>query len=106
MCQPSHGEICITVEHAYHVTAYARIRKVHPDLAITDLMDGPVVAGWNTLVAASLDPETRDIPVILMSSNTDYLRNNHQYLTERGCDTLEKPFFPQQVVAKVTAAIG
>jgi DNA-binding response OmpR family regulator len=92
--------------HADHATAYDRIRAVHPDLIITDLMDGSALVGWNTLMAASLDPDTREIPVLLMSCNTAYLRNNCQYLHERGCDSLEKPFCLEQLLAKVSAALG
>ena len=94
------------IGHADHATGYACIRVLHPDLIITDLMDGPAVAGWNTLMAASLDPDTREIPVLLISSNHYYLRNNRQYLHERGCDSLEKPFCLEQLLAKVVAAIG
>ncbi len=95
-----------TVRHADHATAYDRIREARPDLVITDLMDGSALVGWNTLMAASLDPDTREIPVLLMSCNTVYLRNNCQYLHERGCDTLAKPFCLEQLLAKVVAAVG
>jgi len=92
--------------HADHATAYELIRELRPDLVITDLMYGACVMGCNTLMLAWLDPQTRDIPVLLMSSNTDYLRKNRQYLRERGCDTLEKPFSLEQLLAKVVAAVG
>ncbi|CAA9282462.1 MAG: hypothetical protein AVDCRST_MAG26-3479 [uncultured Chloroflexia bacterium] len=95
-----------TVGHADHTTAHEQIREVHPDLIIADLMQGSLMRGWNTLLAATLDPDTREIPVLLMSVNQDYLRDNRQYLREHGCDTLEKPFHPAQLVTKVRAALG
>ena len=98
-----------TVGHTDHATAYERIREVHPELILTDLMAGPTLAGWHTLMAASLDPETCAIPAILMSSNTgflSFLSKNQTYLTERGYSTLEKPFTLEQLVATVVAAIG
>ena len=67
-----------TVGHTDHATAYDRIQAVHPDLVITDLMDGSALVGWNTLMAASLDPDTREIPVLLMSCNTAYLSTGNQ----------------------------
>ncbi|HSH81575.1 MAG TPA: response regulator [Herpetosiphonaceae bacterium] len=95
-----------TIGHADHATAYDWIREVHPDLVITDLMDGPWIMGCNTLMLARLDPTTREIPGLLMSSNTNYLREHRQYLRERGCETLEKPFTLEQLLAKVVAAVG
>ena len=95
-----------TVGHADHATAYERIREVQPDLVITDLMDGGWIMGCNTLMLARLDPTTRAIPALLVSSHTPFLREHRQYLRERGCDTLEKPFTLEQLLAKVVAAVG
>lgn len=95
-----------TAGHADHTTGYERIREVRPDFVICDLMNGYVPAGWNTLLLASFDPDTRDIPVMLISANTHYLRCNREYLNERGCDTLEKPFTVDALLAHVAAAIG
>ncbi len=95
-----------TFGHADHATAYERIREIQPDLVITDLMDGAWIMGCNTLQLARLDPRTREIPALLISSNAVFLREHRQYLRERGCDTLDKPFTLEQLLAKVTAALG
>ncbi len=94
------------IGHAEHATAYERIREVLPDLVITDLMDGAWITGCNTLMLARLDPATHAIPALLVSSNGPFLREHRQYLRERGCDTLEKPFTLEQLLAKVAAALG
>ena len=95
-----------TIGHADHATAYERIREVLPALVITDLMDGVMLTGCNTLQLARLDPTTRAIPGLLISSNAPFLREHRQYLRERGCDTLEKPFTLEQLLDKVAAAVG
>ncbi|HSH81559.1 MAG TPA: response regulator [Herpetosiphonaceae bacterium] len=95
-----------TIGHGDHATAYDRVRELLPDLVITDLMDGGWIVGCNTLQLARLDPATREIPALLISSNTPFLREHDQYLQERGVDTLEKPFTLEQLLAKVVAALG
>jgi len=95
-----------TIGHADHATAYDRIREILPDLVITDLMDGALIMGCNTLQLVQLDPTTREIPALLVSSNTNYLREHRQYLRERGVDTLNKPFTLEQLLDKVVAAVG
>ena len=95
-----------TIGHADHATAYDRLREVRPDLVITHLMQGAEPRGWNTLLLASVDPDTRAIPAILMSSRIDFLRKNRLYFIERRCDTLEKPFTLEELLAKVSAALG
>ncbi len=82
------------------------IRREHPMLAILDLRMGDRDAGWTILQQLRADPQTEQIPVILYSGDREFLQARRVALRELGCDTLLKPFAPDELLTKVAAADG
>lgn len=62
------------------------------DLIILDLRMSSRESGWRVLDALSSDPHTRDIPVIISSAALDDLSRRADELSDRGIETLAKPF--------------
>ncbi len=87
-------------------TAYEMIKEHRPMLVILDIRMERPDAGWMVLELLRLDPETATIPVIICSADTQRIREKAAYLHEKGCDTLEKPFLLEDLLAKVRAHIG
>ncbi len=71
--------------------AYHRLKKESPDLIILDIrMDSPQ-RGWSILDLLRLDPQTKDIPVIICTAATlDEDKTN--WLKKHKIEALYKPF--------------
>jgi DNA-binding response OmpR family regulator len=93
---------------AWHVgnNAFHRIRDEQPDLVLLDINLLNPGRGWSTLDAMRLHPKTRNIPVILCSTEMRLLEEKAQLLRELHCQTLEKPFDFETLLDRVAAAIG
>jgi DNA-binding response OmpR family regulator len=92
---------CIQTAGAYQILLYD-----HPDLIILDV---PVVTtqdSWTLLDLLRLDPRLRTIPLILCSTDAKLLVEKRAFLQGRGCDTLEKPFLFDELLAKIQHALG
>ncbi len=74
-----------------------------PDLVLMDLML-PVLDGFSAIRALNHDPETCDIPIVVMSANSLLLLNVDQKV--RAVETLRKPFDLDQVLNVIQARIG
>ncbi len=76
----------------------AVLRK-RPDIIILDMMM-PIISGSEVLSELKAKPETRDIPVIMLTS-----RNGEadivQALKAGVDDYLTKPFIPQELIARI-----
>ncbi len=65
------------------------MRREHPNVVVLDLMM-PILSGWDVLQARELEPELKQIPVIIISANRE-----PEVLTavDKGiCAFLPKPF--------------
>jgi len=78
-------------------------RRIHPDVVLVDFIM-PEVNGFQVSKTLREDPDTRDIPIILVSSKGEAVGEQfvqtlgiHRYLT--------KPFQPDQLVAEVRNAL-
>ena len=72
--------------------AYGVLREERPDLIVLDVRLEHPEGGWKVLELIRLDPETADIPVIICSADSRFLREKGELLREKRCDVLEKPF--------------
>ncbi len=79
-------------------------RQLHPEVVLVDFIM-PEVNGFQVAKTLREDPETRDIPIILVSSKGEAVGEQfvqtlgiHHYLT--------KPFQPDQLVAEVRSALA
>jgi DNA-binding response OmpR family regulator len=84
--------------------ALRRAREASPALAVLDVMM-PRMTGYDVTRALREDDSTRDIPVILLTARVqeaDVARG-----LEAGADDyIEKPFSPQELRAKIEAALS
>jgi CheY-like chemotaxis protein len=77
---------------AKHQGAFEQIKTTKPDVVICDLMFDNMPAGWALLDMLYLDPETREIPVILCSAAIRQVQEIVPSLASKGILWLEKPF--------------
>ena len=76
-----------------------KAKSLQPDLILSDIIM-PVMDGVEMCTQIKNDPKTEHIPVILLSAKSDLESKVDGF--ERGADDyLEKPFFPQHLLARV-----
>lgn len=84
--------------------ALALARQERPDLIILDIMM-PGKGGIETCRALKLDPQTADIPVILLTARSSPA--DRQAGDEAGANEyITKPFSPQKVIDSVQSLLG
>jgi CheY-like chemotaxis protein len=90
----------ILEELGHRVTAWSfspddlsKVTDVKPDLVILDLMMGPTeLQGWALLQKMRMHPPTDDIPVIVCSAATNWVREQEGWLAANGVKVVLKPF--------------
>ena len=84
--------------------ALEKARAEKPDLIVLDIMM-PKLDGYETCKILKAEPETKDIPVILLSAKG---RNVDQKIGfEVGADDyITKPFSPRKLVERINAILG
>ena len=75
-------------------------KEEHPDLIITDFVM-PNINGYHFAKMLKSDPDTQDIPVILISSKGDKVGEKFKELTG-AIDYLTKPFTTRQLKQLIT----
>ncbi|MEP7004211.1 MAG: response regulator [Chloroflexota bacterium] len=97
-------------EEGYSVSAsadaFGDIRHSGADVVILDIFLHGESAGWRQLDVLTLDPRTRDIPVIICSAALASLAHARAKLAQLDVAVLEKPFDLEQLTAAVSAAIA
>ncbi len=88
------------VKMAYDgVEALERVAETHPDIIVMDVMM-PRMDGFETLSILRKNPETRDIPVIMLTAKA--MDSDIFIGYQRGADCyLTKPFNPKELVTFV-----
>jgi len=83
--------------------ALEAVRALHPDAVVTDVMM-PEMSGTELCRALKGDPETRHIPVVLVTSKAE--REMKIEGLELGADDyVTKPFHPRELLARVSALV-
>jgi DNA-binding response OmpR family regulator len=98
------------VKEGWEVTAAAtgadalrRAREAHPDVILLDIMV-PQLNGWEVCRRLRQDPQTRTIPVIMVTGRAD--EGDRILGFEMGADDyVTKPFSPRELLARVRAVI-
>ena len=71
----------------------AKVTEIQPDLIILDLMIGPTeLQGWALLQKIRMSPPTEEIPVIICSAATNWVREQEGWLAANGVKVVLKPF--------------
>ena len=71
----------------------AKVTEIRPDLVILDLMMGATeLQGWALLQKIRMSPPTEDIPVIVCSAATNWVREQEGWLTANAVKVVLKPF--------------
>jgi len=72
--------------------AHKLVKEQQPDAVILDIRMEHPEAGWNVLELLQLDPETKDIPVLICSAGAVELEAKAEWLSQHGITSLLKPF--------------
>lgn len=83
--------------------ALDQIRNASPDLVLLDIMM-PVMDGFSVLEQVKADSAVRDIPIIIISANSD-LKSVVTGIQKGAEDYLPKPFEPVILHARITASL-
>ena len=71
----------------------AKVTAAAPDLIILDLMLGPTeLQGWALLQKIRMSPATEDIPVIVCTAATNWVREQEGWLAANAVKVVLKPF--------------
>lgn len=70
---------------------YDAVREHHPDLILLDLMM-PYLEGDDELILLNMNPETRGIPVVIVTAKVDARQDLARYRTMGVAEVVLKPF--------------
>jgi two-component system alkaline phosphatase synthesis response regulator PhoP len=85
-------------------TAIAKAKQERPSLIVLDIMM-PVLDGYETLKRLKADPDTKDIPVILLTAKGRDVDKRLGF--EVGAtDYIVKPFSPSRLIERIEEIIG
>ena len=90
-----------------HSSATARelIPREIPDFLILDLHIDQRYAGWLLLQELRTDPTTAAIPVLLMTSDGEFVHQHRNEVQALGSEVLEKPFALDHLIKRVQARL-
>lgn len=70
----------------------AEIERVQPDLIVLDFIIGQANAGWQLLQMLKMRRSTANIPIIICSAQTHFIRQIEGYLATHDVRVVAKPF--------------
>ena len=71
----------------------AKVTEIQPDLVILDLMIGPTeLQGWALLQKIRMSPPTEEIPIIVCTAATSWVREQEGWLAANAVKVVLKPF--------------
>ena len=71
----------------------AKVTEIAPDLIVLDLMLGPTeMQGWALLQKLRMSPPTEEIPVIVCTAATNWVREQEGWLAANATKVVLKPF--------------
>jgi|RhiMethySRZTD1v2_1073278.scaffolds.fasta_scaffold1069058_1 two-component system, cell cycle response regulator DivK len=78
---------------------YQQARKIHPDVIVMEV-SLPEVDGWDSIRDVKHDPQTRDIPVVILTCDARKLARERAQ--REGCGAfLVKPCLPEQLASEL-----
>ena len=84
----------------------AKVTEIKPELVILDLMLGPTeLQGWALLQKLRMSPPTQDVPVIVCTAATNWVREQEGWLAANGVKVVLKPFKVQHLEHAIGQAL-
>lgn len=84
----------------------AKVTEIQPDLIILDLMLGPTeLQGWALLQKLRMSPPTEEIPVIVCTAATNWVREQEGWLAANATKVVLKPFKVQHLEHAIRQAL-
>ena len=85
----------------------AKVTEISPDLIILDLMLGPTeLQGWALLQKIRMSPPTEEIPVIVCTAATNWVREQEGWLAANAVKVVLKPFKVGHLEHAIGQALG
>ena len=84
---------------------YDEVREHHPDLILLDLMM-PYLEGDDELTLLNMNPETRGIPVVIVTAKADARQDLARYQQMGVADIVIKPFQLDRLLQTIKGVIG
>lgn len=84
---------------------YDAVREHHPDLILLDLMM-PYLEGDDELILLNMNPETRGIPVIIVTAKADARQELPRYRSMGVAEVVVKPFKLDDLLRVIKNVIG
>jgi CheY-like chemotaxis protein len=85
----------------------AKVTDVKPDLVILDVLAGPTeLQGWALLQKMRMSPETEDIPVLICSAATSWVREQEGWLAANAVKVVLKPFKVKDLERAIDRALA
>jgi CheY-like chemotaxis protein len=82
----------VSLHFAYNKRDLQEIKRLMPDLIISDLDLNDQTAGWQFLETLKMDQQTQNIPVIVCSALVDTVKDTNERLVKLGMRRIPKPF--------------
>jgi CheY-like chemotaxis protein len=85
----------------------AKVTEIEPDLVILDLMLGPTeLQGWALLQKLRMSPPTEELPVIVCTAATNWVREQEGWLAANAVKVVLKPFKVQHLEHAIRQALA
>lgn len=81
-----------------------QVKTIHPDLVLLDLMM-PDMDGWEVFQNIKSDPDTADIPCIIITARSQPIDRVLGLYIARVDDYLSKPFRPADLISSVAKVL-
>ncbi len=92
--------------HSYSTRDMEQVKKVMPDLIISDHPPGEEKRGWQFLQKLKMVKETATIPIIICTTNSKVVEDGEGFLASKGVLIVPKPFDIEELVLAVQEQIG
>lgn len=86
--------------------AFADVKHAKADVVVLDLFIHGETSGWQELDILTLDPATRQVPVVICSAGIATLERARSRLVDLDVHVLEKPFDIEALYAAVRVALA
>ena len=92
--------------HSYNPQDIDSVKKVKPDLIISDHLITKEDLGWQFLQKLKMTPQTAKIPIIICTTSMNTVRDADGRFAEKGIIVIPKPFDIEELFAAVEQMIG